>query len=215
MKILGFVLLLFNISVQAQYNGGSGGGSAVDEAPNASLPVTWLSFTGKMAAGQVILDWSTASEQNNRHFEIERSAENQRFTKIGQVAGAGNSNTVRKYSYTDAEPLTGNSFYRILQVDLDGTKSYSAVVRIDNKNQLSAVNIRPNPIVENLEISIPIQYRGKLAGVITDMNGRTIEQISLKAGLNSFSATSLKPGVYMLTIQQDGKLISRERIVKK
>ena len=72
------------------------------------------------------LNWSTASEENNDYFEIQKSYDSEVFTPIGYVDGAGNSNEVLDYSYTDSE--TNKAYYRLKQLDYDGEFEYSDIV---------------------------------------------------------------------------------------
>lgn len=96
----------------------------------STLPVELLSFDGEVVGDDVELRWTTGSEENNSHFDIERSADGSIFEKVGQVLGAGNSNIAIDYVFRDTEPLLGQSYYQLVQVDYDGTTTYSDVVPI-------------------------------------------------------------------------------------
>ena len=94
------------------------------------LPIELLSFTAQPNGGQVDLEWRTASEQNNDHFTVERSADAVAFTALLQVPGAGNSQSVIDYADVDPSPLDGLSYYRLRQTDLDGTTEVSDAVPV-------------------------------------------------------------------------------------
>ncbi|UOQ71658.1 T9SS type A sorting domain-containing protein [Hymenobacter cellulosilyticus] len=94
---------------------------------NGPLPVELVSFNAARQAGAVQLQWTTASEKNNDRFEVQRSDNGQQYTTISTVRGAGTSTNATSYSFRDAEPLSGVSYYRLRQVDQDGTSSYSPV----------------------------------------------------------------------------------------
>ena len=118
------------------------------------LPVTLVNFSATASNGLVALNWSTATELNNKGFEIFRSVDGTNFTSIGFVAGAGNSNLLLKYKFTDNPGLSGNVFYRLKQVDLDGNFTWSNIVHVTmNGNQL--ITFMPNPAKSFITISSP------------------------------------------------------------
>lgn len=108
---------------------------AEDNACTLILPVELISFdVSKSDDNTNILDWITASEQNNAKFEIERSSDGFSFTKIGEVDGSGNSSVAQLYSYVDNSPENGYNYYRLKQIDFDNNFSYSEIKRIVNKS---------------------------------------------------------------------------------
>jgi hypothetical protein len=103
----------------------------INAQPCSALPVELLSFDANPGLSEVVTLWSTASEQNSDHFTVERSADRMEFKPVGTVAAAGNSQHIRDYSFIDRAPLTGTSYYRLRETDLDGTVSLSKVVAVD------------------------------------------------------------------------------------
>ncbi len=97
------------------------------------LPIELLYFNGERKyCSQNMLIWSTATETNNDHFEIERSSDAINFKKIKEIPGSINSLETKKYVYTDSNPESGINYYRLKQVDLDGTYKYAPIVDLDN-----------------------------------------------------------------------------------
>lgn len=96
-----------------------------------TLPIELLSFTAASMEDRVRVEWSTASETNNASFVVERSTDAEHFTSVGTVPGAGNSVILRSYIFDDPRPLFGLSYYRLRQVDTDGSGSLSAVRAVD------------------------------------------------------------------------------------
>ncbi len=94
----------------------------------STLPVELLWFNGRVVGEDVELAWSTGSELNNDHFDIERSADAMSWFAIGEIEGAGNSSTVVDYEFRDDAPFPGTNYYHLRQVDLDGSYSYSHIV---------------------------------------------------------------------------------------
>lgn len=112
--------------------------------PTCSLPIELIYFNGeKKTCKQNVLTWATATENNNDHFEIERSTDAINFKKIKEIPGAVNSFETRKYVYEDYNPDSGINYYRLKQVDLDGTYKYKTIIYIDNSclNELKIINI--------------------------------------------------------------------------
>ena len=101
------------------------------------LPVHLVIFTATLTPRQgVALHWVTASERNSRHFVIERSADGTTFSALRTVAAAGTTQARTTYDQTDEQPLFGTSYYRLRQVDLDGTTAFSPVqlIRLGSTN---------------------------------------------------------------------------------
>ncbi len=117
------------------------------------LPVELLFFNAKCVtagqsnkARQVTITWETALQTNNDFFTIERSADGASFQSLSEVDGEGSSSRPINYSFTDAEPLPGTSYYRLKQTDFNGTSQYFNLVAVAcGDNNPSAINIYPNP----------------------------------------------------------------------
>jgi len=113
---------------------------------SAPLPVQLISFAASRQGTAVRLAWATASELNSAHFLVQRSADGRNFTTVEKVAALGTSLVRHDYATLDAKPLPGLSYYRLLQVDKDGTSAYSPVVavRFDGQGTPTLVAY-PNP----------------------------------------------------------------------
>jgi hypothetical protein len=106
------------------------------------LPVELISFQGRTIGEENLLTWSTATEHNNDHFDVERSADGAEFEWIGTMDGAGNSQQVINYELNDRQPLRGYNYYRLKQVDIDGTATYSNVVALFNRGPGAECTVR-------------------------------------------------------------------------
>lgn len=111
---------------------------------NPYLPIELISFKATPVNNGNLLHWKTATEQNNRGFEVERSGDNIKWEMIHFEKGNGTSNQTHDYSFIDEKPLVGTTYYRLRQVDTDGGFEYSPIVSVEMKG---ASNIRffPNP----------------------------------------------------------------------
>ncbi|MGV3642348.1 MAG: hypothetical protein ACO1NZ_17630, partial [Adhaeribacter sp.] len=113
----------------------------------APLPVELISFEGEATKSGVLLEWATATEKNNDRFEVERSTNGVTFTKIAEVKGNGNATAKRTYSLRDAKASRGTHYYRLKQVDFDGTSEYSKMIAVENNLSAAASGllVAPNP----------------------------------------------------------------------
>jgi hypothetical protein len=97
----------------------------------SALPIELLTFDAKVVGTQVAPYWTTASEQNNDYFTLERSSDALNFKQISTIAGAGNSDRLLYYNEINENPLNGTSYYRLKQTDYDGKSSYSKIVSVE------------------------------------------------------------------------------------
>ena len=93
-------------------------------------PATLASFTAEVVEGQVQLRWATASEQNSHKFVVERSTSGDVFETVREVPAQGNATYVNIYVAIDARPLTGTTYYRLRQVDQDGSLAFSPLAKL-------------------------------------------------------------------------------------
>jgi hypothetical protein len=117
---------------------------------SAPLPVELVSFTAQAQGTNALLRWATASEKNNDHFEVEASADGRTFQRVGQVAGHGSSTQAQDYQFVDpaiAHYAASLVYYRLRQVDLDGTARY-APVRTVAVPTVAGLALFPNPTTQ-------------------------------------------------------------------
>lgn len=163
-----------------------------------TLPVTWLSFTGRKQGDVVVLDWSTATEQNTKDFEVEHSTNTQTWAILGTVNAAGNSNSPRNYTFTHNSPFKGNiyNYYRIKQRDLDGQFSYSRIVSLVYGEPGADLMVYPNPATTSLMVYLSSDEEVR----ITNLAGATIWKSNLPAGRHQISVAQFARGVYLLQV---------------
>ncbi len=185
--------------------------NAADKICPTMLPVEFLKINAKSVVSSVIVSWSTASEKNNKKFIVERSANGTDWLAIGEVEGAINSTSVNEYSFIDDLPISGMSYYRIRQVDLDGKEDYSSIVAV--KTDDYSVNILPNPFNDVLTIRSDVS--GKMEITIQDVLGRTLYETTevIENGTITIQP-ELVPGVYVITVHTD-TFTEQKGIVKR
>ncbi|WP_198172703.1 discoidin domain-containing protein [Hymenobacter ginkgonis] len=185
------------------------------------LPVSLLSFTAAPQGSAVAVKWSTATELNNAGFEVQRSADGTSFTALAKVAGAGNSQTLKEYQYLDAAPLLATSYYRLKQVDHDGTATYSPVVAVQaaaSSAALATINIYPNPTADRATIEWNASSASPVRWSLTSTTGQLVRSGSLDAqeghNAQALDLRACAAGSYVLTVESAGKVLGRTRVQK-
>jgi hypothetical protein len=167
---------------------------------DVTLPVTLQSFTVKAVGTTALLQWVTASELNNDHFDIERSADGRTFTKIGRVQGNGTTSIRQDYQFTDAVPLSGHNYYRLAQVDIGGHITYSQTRLLSFNMQARVMQLFPNPAMSTLHILLPQAASGQDAIELYNLSGRKVLVQSVSAGTVQLDTdiSTLAPGMYIV-----------------
>ncbi|MBP9187033.1 MAG: T9SS type A sorting domain-containing protein, partial [Bacteroidia bacterium] len=166
--------------------------------------------------------WATGTEINCRGFALERSIDGKTFAEINFIKGAGNSKITQQYSYQDADIFTATktAYYRLKQVDFDGSYTYSEVVVVKQEGvQNEQISVYPNPVMDKLTIEIETLKGGAADVIITDITGKTISSLPINVikGFNKYelnNTTNLTNGVYMITIVQNGQKVYNSKFVK-
>jgi hypothetical protein len=182
------------------------------------LPIELLSFSADALATSVALDWVTASESGNSHFVVERSMDGEHFAPIGQVQGAGDSYTTLEYAFLDPQPTRGINYYRLKQVDLDGSFSYSKVEAASFGLSISVGTPFPNPATGSVNVEAEVTVAGDAALLLHDASGRVVRSESVVVGkgkqLLTTSVDGLDPGTYVLSVSApDGSTTRAGRFV--
>ena len=178
-------------------------------ASTTPLPVELLMFTAQHTDPDAVeLLWATATEQNNDHFEVERSRGGEVFEKIGEVSGAGTSMEEHTYAFTDRTPYDGTDYYRLKQVDADGGYTYSDVRAITMGSD-RPVSVYPNPANEIVYIA---GLRADATASITIFNeaGEQVPFPSTGLEGHALDVSTLPRGVYIARIGDQVARIVRQ-----
>lgn len=179
----------------------------------AALPIQLSSFTGKSTGKTVVLQWTTQTEQNVAHFEVERSTDGTHFALIATVTAEGNSSTPEDYTATDEQPSRGINYYRLRTVDLDGKFSYSPIIIVRSDNA-AAPTLFPNPAASYFRLaagSDPIREVN-----VYDLAGRRALGMlnPVNSNLVYVPCSGLAQGVYFVEIKTaNGRYVLR--LIKK
>ncbi len=194
---------------------------ATTNESSSPLPVEMLYFNGVENQGVVNLDWATATEIDNDHFEVQRSQDGRDWEVIGVVNGAGTTVEEQVYDFSDFKPYVGNSYYRLRQVDYDGKFAFTDIILVNVRLEPISLNVYPNPIEDIFTVEIKginaneetpysiISLQGAYVGqgiLIADDAGRIHEQLSLSYGQPS--------GIYILRVATSQRVF-RFNLIKK
>ena len=189
---------------------------------NGVIPVELVSFSGSIINNTINLNWITATELNNSGFDVEKSLDNNNWNKIGFVSGNGTSTEVHNYSFTDQTPFVGTSYYRLKQIDFDGTIEYSNTIEVNygSVSDFALEQNYPNPFNPSTKIKYSIKEKGNVELKIFDMLGSEIATLvneEQTAGHYEviFNASHLSSGVYLYTIKSGSFVQTRKMLLMK
>ena len=189
--------------------------------PPSTLPVTFTAFSGVKTNAGVSLTWKTSSETNNKHFDLQRAGENQVFASIASMV-ANQSGT---YNWLDKSPLAGNNYYKLVQVDNDGTKTpYEKLVVV--KYDLNAEADKEMLIYPTLvETNFTLKYAGSLNSErytlkIADLTGKELynKELAKNDVVNGYvgALPVASSGVYFaMLLDSSGNKIAAAKLFKK
>lgn len=176
----------------------------------APLPIDLINFSLRPTDSQVELNWSTGTEEDNDYFQLERAGADRNFEPIAKIEGAVNSLEIQFYSYTDESPLDGMNYYRLLQVDLDGTKHYHNTLVYQQRANADLI-VYPNPAKDNVVVSTKDMIGGVLE--LRDLSGRVLQSMDVSGSLSDLAISDLKSGMYIISVEHNG-LRYNNRFVK-
>jgi hypothetical protein len=191
-----------------------GGGQAASfctiKINNGTVPIELTSFTAQQKDNDVILSWATATETNNIGFEVERYSES--WEKIGFVPGFGTTTEKHDYLYSDTKIKDGKYYYRLKQIDFNGSYEYSIEVEVEiqfTQNEFELFQNYPNPFNPSTKIFFSLAADSKVNLKVFDILGQEVTTLynnDLSAGVHNvtFSAGDLNSGVYFCRLEAMG-----------
>ena len=175
--------------------------------PGSPLPVELKNFQATVADQTVLLTWETASEINNDYFDIERSIDGERFQAIGTQAGVGSTTSTTTYKFSDEKPTAGNIYYRLKQVDFDGSFEYSEVVSVKIASNDVIVNVSPNPVIDRTVVIIGDNVANNTNLELVNSAGQLVKTYQVLGANTSIEIdlADLPSGVYMLSVKNSSR----------
>ena len=189
-------------------NGSNGStGQVIVTVLSSALPVSLLYFKAKATqnteGNAVGLAWATASELNAQNFKIERSRDLKAFELVATVKAAGNSKEQQEYSLTDQKPSFGTSYYRLTQIDFDGTPHFYTPVAVVIEDKTLPFGVFPNP-VNNKVFNLKVESADEAQITLHNLLGNTV---AIQTSKISETVVEVKPqselvaGTYIVTVQ--------------
>lgn len=187
------------------------------------IPVELTSFNAVSGQDEILLKWSTASETNNQGFEVQRSTDETNWSKLAFVEGNGTVNSTSNYSYTDKKVSdTETYFYRLKQVDMDGTFEYSSVVEVDAQTptEFKLSQNYPNPFNPSTTIEFALPQASNVDLTVYNSIGEEVVNLvnqNMEAGFHTvnFNASELNSGIYVYRLQAGDFISIRKMILMK
>lgn len=162
---------------------------------SGTLPVTWLDFTANLRGENVLLSWQTAEELQSKEFIVQHSSNGNTWIDIAKLPAGGNSHSTNNYNYIHTAPVTGNNYYRIRQIDLDGKFSYSEVrqITMDRNNQLPIVT---SNLVNDGRLQLRVYQSTDLS--LYNAEGKLIWKKQFASGTHTINTGNYLKGIYFL-----------------
>lgn len=183
------------------------------------LPVELITFSANCEnQSNIKLLWSTATENNNDHFVIEKSFGDGSWAEIAQVQGAGNSQNIINYSFIDENSSRGTSYYRLIQVDYDGNETVYDIRSVNCSSEHASIVAYPNPAQNNLTVEVSTSsFIGETVLSVTDVSGKLIiqKEINLEEGqtMIPLNTTDLSTGSYIITLNNASEQFSPIKVI--
>ena len=198
-----------NFAVTATSTGFSVFGAGSDDGD--PLPVELVSFTGNCADGVVDVTWTTASEYNSSHFELENSRDGITWDVVYTKDAAGQSTELIEYTYNDVHANGGDNYYRLTQVDIDGTSKTYDVINVSCSQTTSGYfSIFPNPSSGSFQVILNnAEIIGDARMNVVDTKGNMVlsKSLDVKSGINMYVVNEvLAPGIYYVSVQNGDKV---------
>ncbi|MDX2250530.1 MAG: T9SS type A sorting domain-containing protein [Bacteroidia bacterium] len=188
------------------------------------LPAQVENFAAKMQNNHAKLTWTTLTEVNNHHFEIERSVDREAYVKAGEVGGVGYSTTRTEYEFTDMQvrqPGVSRVYYRLRQVDMDGRTSVGSVVEVNvsaNSEAGLVVKTYPNPVVDDVfKVEIGTNAEEAIIIQLISLNGQVVRRQMLPGvrghRIVKMDVNGLAGGMYLLSVSQGSKTVNQRMVI--
>ncbi|MCH2199681.1 MAG: T9SS type A sorting domain-containing protein [Flavobacteriales bacterium] len=185
----------------------------------AFLPVELTEFDGTVYPDRNELRWTTATELNNSHFEIERSTNGLNWEVIGEVLGQGTTQEQTSYIYNDRTRPFGTAYYRLHQFDFNGENEYSPMIAFTHEADADILALYPNPGKGRFRMDIKMKFEQVVLISLMDLNGRPVwfGSYDLTEGVNQLQLdfTNMASGSYILDVSTAEQSIAEQRLIKK
>ncbi|MBI1224985.1 MAG: T9SS type A sorting domain-containing protein [Bacteroidetes bacterium] len=180
----------------------------------APLPVELTSFKAEAKGRETMLKWTTATEQNNQKFVVERSEDGTSFREVGEVSGMGTTQEAQSYSFMDEKPFEGLNYYRLKQIDFDGNYEYTEVKSVVF-HQDGEILIYPTVVSDAVQVLLPKEFTNSETNIaIYALQGTLLLKQTSTGDANIQIGLAALPAGQYLAVVSNGSLSKRSLIVK-
>lgn len=179
---------------------------------SAPLPVELKDFRGIADNNNTVLTWSTASEINNDGFEVLHSTNGKEFKTVEFITGYGNSTKELKYEYTHRNAPNGINYYKLRQIDLDGTINYSNTISVEI-NEKANWNVYPTSILNTCTVTLSQSDQPTRADIISMSSGKLVKSELLVNNINKIDLSDITEGYYIVQVHNE-TTIQRFKVIK-
>ena len=189
------------------------------QAALGPLPVTFKTIKATEQTGKIAVNWTVENELNIKHYEVEKSADGLQFDKVNTTTATGANRISSGYDWLDFNPFSGNNFYRVKSIGIDGKFDYSEVVLVRMGTMASGIRIYPNPVTDGI---IGAEFKNMAAGIykarLLNAQGQTI----LQQTINHAPGTAMEyiqpeykmpSGIYQLELTSPAKTITMVKVI--
>lgn len=203
---------VYGFGIASKFTGASPSGFSSNMAE--ALPVVFTSFFATKQSNAVVLNWSTAQEKDNSHFEIEKSVDGRTWSSVAVVFGNGTTTQAHNYSYTDKSSNGAIAYYRIRQVDVDGNSVYTSVKTIRSEEVKKEANIYAAS-KNTINIDLNNAAKKDMQVTVLNMNGQVIaRQVYNSASYRvSMQIPSVSNGMYVVVVNDNNGWNETKKIV--
>ena len=196
---------------------GPGPGIVCPPCPNP-LPVSLTSFEGFVEDKSVVLKWKTSTETDNDYFQVEASSDGSRFDEIAKLEGAGTVTTPTSYTYTDETPADGINYYRLKQVDIDGSFEYHPTITVQVDRGAQVFEVTPNPVRNVARIQLTPNLSPEAHIELISVTGQKIKTVNVSSNNNAqeMMMEDVPAGVYYVRlVDRLSNEVLNQKIIKQ
>ncbi len=209
----------YEYAVEALGSVGNSGYTATQSFTTLSvvLPINGIELSAKRNEANVIVNWSTQSEQNSSYFEIERSYNGIDFIKIGQMQASGFSSTTKLYQFTDVTAAKSLIFYRLKMIDVNASYKFSPIIKVPKSGANNQeFLLYPNPAISDVSVALNESTKEVLLLKVTNQLGQVVKSTQVIKGthLLKLDISGLPSGIYSVVLTGSEFVQAKKLIIK-
>lgn len=200
-----------NIPMYIDPNPGNNSPTGTVSVTGIPLPVAFGPFSATAKGCDVAVDWITLNEIRNDYFSVERSSDGARFESIAKIKSQGSGSEERQYHYTDAHPLKGKNYYRVVQYDVDGKSLMTTIADAATNCDQSLIDLYPNPATDKIFVR---GMQGENTIRVFNSLGQVIIEEATDLAIQSVNTAGIASGTYHLQVVKGTQIVFNGKFVK-